>query len=259
VKRLEEIAEAFLQFYPPKDDDHLSDVDITALSLDDAYDIQKRIAALRESEGARIVGYKVGCTSRSIRQQFGLSDPIRGRILAPYVHHGDTVLPWNDFIQCAVEPEFVFGIGRDVPSEIGHVDDALQTIAWVAPGIELHHYKFWFGEPTSQELIVSNGIHAGLVIGKQRVLPSELDLDLEGVGLFRNGELAASGIGAEVMGGPLNSLRWLANHLIRHDEHLREGDVVIPGSAVPLVRVDPNDQITAAFTRLGRVTAEFRG
>ena len=77
------------------------------------------------------------------------------------------------------------------------------------------------------------------------------------MGLFRNGELAASGIGAEIMGGPLKSLRWLANHLIRQGEHLQAGQLVIPGSAVELVSVDPGDRIIARFTRVGSVTAVF--
>jgi 2-keto-4-pentenoate hydratase len=80
---------------------------------------------------------------------------------------------------------------------------------------------------------------------------------LEGVGIFRNGELAASGIGAEIMGGPLNSLRWLANHLQSQGEHLRAGQLVIPGSPVQLISVEPGDQITARFTRLGSVEGQF--
>ena len=104
----------------------------------------------------------------------------------------------------------------------------------------------------------SNGIHAGLVVGTKRVRLVGLDLDMEGVGLFKNGELAASGIGAEILGGPLKSLRWLANHLIRHGEHLRAGQIVIPGSAVELVAVEPGDCVEARFTRVGCVEAEFR-
>ncbi len=146
---------------------------------------------------------------------------------APHVHHGGTVLNWHDYVQCAVEPEFVLGIGKDVAAEVEDETELLDAIDWVAPGIEIHNYRFWFGEPTSQELIASNGIHAGLVVGKQRVSPAQVDFQLEGVGLFRSGQLEASGIGAEIMGGPLKSLAWLTNHLVRHGEHIRAGQLVI--------------------------------
>jgi 2-keto-4-pentenoate hydratase len=85
-----------------------------------------------------------------------------------------------------------------------------------------------------------------------------MDLDMEGVGLFKNGDLAASGIGAEIMGGPLKSLRWLANHLIGRGEFLRAGQIVIPGSAVELVAVELGDRVAATFTHVGCVEAMFR-
>jgi 2-keto-4-pentenoate hydratase len=257
MARLADIAKGFLQIWLSKTLDPSLHFDMGSLSIDDAYEVQRQVIAARVAQGEHVVGYKVGCTSRAIRQQFGLTEPICGRLMAPHVHHDDTVLHWNDFVQCAVEPEFVLGIGKDVVAEVEDETELLDTIEWVAPGIEVHNYKFWFGKPTSQELIASNGIHAGLVVGDRRVSPTEMDFDLEGVGLFRNGQLEASGIGAEIMGGPLKSLAWLTNHLIRHGDHLKAGQLVIPGSAVELVSVEPGDRINASFTRVGSVEAEF--
>ncbi len=255
MSRLADIAEAFLQIHLSRKLDASVEFDMGALSIDDAYEVQRQVIAVRESRGDRVVGHKVGCTSKAIRQQFGLNEPIRGRLMAPHIHYGDAVLNWNDYLDLAVEPELVFGVGQDVRSEIGDGEELLDVIEWVAPGIEIHNYRFWLGGPTSQELIASNGIFAGLVVGEQRILPAALDL--EGVGIFRNGQLEASGIGAEIMGGPLKSLRWLANHLIRQGEHLRAGQLVIPGSAVELVSVEPGDRITARFTRVGSVETKF--
>jgi 2-keto-4-pentenoate hydratase len=255
---LVEIREALLQIYRSKTLDPSIQFNLASLSLDDAYQLQRQVIAARVADGETVVGYKVGCTSGAIRQQFGLNEPICGRIVAPHIHYGDTVLNLRDYVQCAVEPEFVFCIAKDVRTEIGDERELLDSIRWVAPGIEIHNYKFWFGEPTLQELIDSNGIHAGLVVGDQRLPPSDPGFDLEGVGVFRNGDLAASGIGAEIMGGPLKSLRWLASHLLRHGEHLEAGQLVIPGSPVQLVSVEPNDRIAARFTTVGSVSATFR-
>lgn len=257
MRHLAEIVEAFLQIHLSKKLDRSVEFDLRALSIDDAYEVQRQVIAAREARGEQVVGYKVGCTSKAIRQQFGLSEPICGRLMAPHIHYGNTLLDWNDYVDLAVEPEFVFRIGRETRSEIRHPEELLDAIEWVAPGIEIHNYRFWFGEPTSQELIASNGIFAGLVVGEPRTLPRELDFDLEGVGIFRNGELEASGIGAEIMGGPLKSLRWLANHLLGRGEYLRAGQLAIPGSAVKLVSVEPADRIAAQFTRIGSVEADF--
>jgi 2-keto-4-pentenoate hydratase len=254
---LAEVAEAFLQIYLSKSIGSSFELNISDLSTEDAYEVQRQVIAARVSRGEQVVGYKVGCTSKAIRQQFGLEEPICGRLMAPHIHHGETAINWNNYVDLAVEPEFVLGMGHDVRQEMDDERELIDAIEWVAPGIELHNYKFWFGKPTSQELIAANGIFAGLVVGERRTLPADFGFNLEGVGLFRNGALAASGIGAEIMGGPLKSLRWLANHLLRRGEFLQAGHLVIPGSAVGLVSVEPGDQIAARFTRLGSVSAVF--
>ncbi len=255
---LDEIGQAFLQIHLSKGLDAQCSFDVASLSIDDAYEVQRRVIAARVARGEEVVGYKVGCTSRAIRRQFGLAEPICGRIVAPHVFHGNTVLNCHDYVCCAVEPEFVLTIGKDLPGEVENDHQLVEAIEYVSPGIEVHNYKFWFGKPTLQELAASNGIHAGLVIGMEKVRPVGLDLEVEGVGLFKNGEVAASGIGADIMGGPLKSLRWLANHLIRRGEYLKAGQIVIPGSAVELVAVGPGDRVAARFTHVGRVEAEFR-
>jgi 2-keto-4-pentenoate hydratase len=227
-----------------------TNVDLGNLTLPEAYKIQDQVLAARVANGERIVGWKVGCTSRAIQQQFGLSQPISGRLLEPQIYPDGDTLRASQYVDCAVEPEMVFRLGKDID---GETDDRtlVRSIAGVRAGIELHNYRFWYGTPTSQELIASNGIHAGLVCGPEMPLDPSFDLSLEGVGVFVNGTLKASGIGAEIMGGPLDSLRWLARHAAERGQSLRAGELIIPGSAVQLVRVQAGDFIEARFTRIG--------
>lgn len=230
----------------------LTNLQISSMSLAEAYDIQSRVLEARAQEGERIVGWKVGCTSSAIMQQFGLSQPISGRLMYPFIHPDNSCLKLNNYVDCAIEPEIVFRLGADLAGEVD-LNNAADAIATVAPGIEMHNFRFWYGTPTSQELIASNGIHAGLVVGQERPFNRDIDLAMEGVGVWVDGCLAASGIGAEIMGrGPLNSLCWLARHVEERGEKLRAGELVIPGSAVRLVRVQTSNQIDARFTRLGK-------
>lgn len=230
---------------------------IAALTLDQAYEVQSRILERRIEQGDTPVGYKVGCTSRAIREQFGLEEPVMARLMAPYVYFGNTQLSWSDYVNCSVEPEFVFRIGQDITAEFLESTSLIEAIEYISPGIEVHNYKFWYGEPTSQELIASNAIHACVVIGDEKRSPEGLDLEMEGVALFIGNELVASGIGAEVMGGPLRSLAWLAKKLIARGECLRAGDLIIPGSPVRLVPVEKGVVVKARFTHCGGVQAEF--
>jgi 2-keto-4-pentenoate hydratase len=258
---LNDLAEAFLQIQLTRRLQSGISVDLTALSIEDAYEVQRRVIAARVARGEKVVGYKVGCTSDAIRRQLGLNEPICGRLLAPHVYFGspeaNTFLQWSDYVGCAVEPEFVFRIRKDLPGDVQDEAELADAIEWVAPGIEVHNHQFWFGKPSLQELIASNGIHAALVVGADRVDASIQDLALEGVGVFVDGQLRTSGIGCEIMGGPLKSLRWLVHHLARHGEHLAAGQIVIPGSPVGLVSVEPGDVVAARFTRVGSVEVEF--
>jgi len=118
MSRQRGVAEAFLHIWLSKSLDSRAHFDIASLSIDDAYEVQRQVISARVAQGETVVGYKVGCTSKPIREQFGLSEPIRGRLMAPHVYHGDTVLNWHDYVDVAVEPEFVLGIGQDIQSEI---------------------------------------------------------------------------------------------------------------------------------------------
>ena len=167
---LSKVASAFLSIFESHclDDPNLT---VDSLSIEDAYRVQQMVIDERISRGQRAVGYKVGCTSAASRRQFGLDEPIWGRIMAPHVHHGDSVLRWSDFCQPAVEPELVLTIGRELGDEVADDEPLDQAIDSVSPGIEIHNFRFWFGSPTMQELVASNGIHAALVIGRQKVRP----------------------------------------------------------------------------------------
>ncbi len=230
---------------------------IDSLPLERAYEVQDRYIAARLSAGERVVGWKIGCTSTAIQEQFGLTQPICGRLLAPHIYPDGAEFSADEFIDCAVEPEIVFHIGRDLWEEMNaaHLGKAIDA---VSAGIELHNYRFWYGKPSSQELIASNGIHAGLVVAQRRELSPETSLDLEDVSIFVNDVLAAAGVGAEIMGGPLNSLRWLVLHLAKRGLQVRAGDLVIPGSAVKLVRVAAGDKVEARFASVGSCLASFQ-
>jgi 2-keto-4-pentenoate hydratase len=230
--------------------------DVTTLTPAQAYEVQDGFLDGRVREGAKIVGWKVGCTSAAIQHQFGLTQPISGKLLQPDIFPQDAQLSAQSFIDCAVEPELVFRLGADLE---GEVDDheIIAALAGVCAGIELHNYRFWYGAPSLQELIASNGIHAGLVLGPMRSLPPNWDLKSERVSILINGEVRASATCAEIMGGPLRSIQWLARHAAERGRPLRAGELIIPGSAVELVRVEAGDSIEARFATLGSCHARL--
>jgi len=230
---------------------------IDSLSLDDAYRIQDEVIRLRMEKGEQIVGYKIGCTSSAIQQQFGLKEPINGRLMAPHVYTDCKSVNRSQFLNCAIEPEMVFRIGRDLDGRHLERDYLIRSIEYVSPGIEIHQLKFWYQPPTSQELIASNGIHASLIIGSSKVSPDALDFQTEGFRVYTDRVRVTSGNASEIMGDPIKSLNWLVSHLAERGERLREGQWVIPGSPVELVEIKQDTKLEIEIDKVGNLGVQF--
>ena len=198
---LGDTAEALLEIHRSGCLNSQRHLDIGELSIDDAYEVQRRVIAARLTLGEEVVGYKVGCTRPDVRSRLGANEPICGRLMAAGLLQGNAVLNGEDYANCSVEPQFVVKFGKDLPHEVGDEREIVDAIEYVSPGIEIQNDKFWFGEPTLQELVAANGLHAGLVVGAEKIRPTGRNLDVEGVGLFRNGLLVDYGIGADILGG----------------------------------------------------------
>jgi len=256
MNKLENIAKSFYEFH--KTGHFVAPIDdIGVLSMDEAYDCQRRYLKIRVAQGDSTVGYKVGCTSAAIRSQFGFDDPIYGRIMKAGLFEEGEIFRASDYHSLAIEPEFVISIGVDLSDKNVSDEELLESIECVQPGIELHHYVYQYPKPSRQELICSNGIHAGQVVGRNKLAATEIHWQLEGVAVYVNDSLVASGVAADIMNGPLNSLRFLIGHLAARGEVLRAGELVIPGSATALIPVKSGDTVTCSFTNLGNVVATF--
>jgi 2-keto-4-pentenoate hydratase len=85
----------------------------------------------------------------------------------------------------------------------------------------------------------------------------ELALDTHKVQVFKQGQWVADGVGANVLGDPRWALTWLANELLDHGLHLRQGDTVITGTCVVPVPVNNGDQMRADFGVLGQLAVSF--
>jgi 2-keto-4-pentenoate hydratase len=232
---------------------------IDSLSIAQAYEVQDLVAEMRTQRGEEVVGYKVGCTSEAIRTQFGISEPISGRLFQPHIHANNSKINWTDYVNCAIEPEMVLTIGEDLAGVSLSDDRLIEAIAYVSPGIELHNYRFWIDPPSLQELICSGGIHAGLVIGDATNCAKKLTFINEGFSVYKNGQLITEGPASEIMRGPIHSLRWLVESLTRRGLSLKKGSLVIPGSPVELVRIERDCELRVDIEGVGSTLTHFVG
>ena len=227
------------------------------LSINESYQVQDLVYSRRIELGEAFFGFKVGCTSRAIRAQLNICEPIMGRLLTPHIHTENYLVRWRNYVNCAIEPEIVIVTGSDLfglnlPDKV-----LIDAIEYVSPGVELHNYKFWCDPPCIQELICSGGIHAGLIIGDSKVSPHNLSFRNENFFVYKNGTLIASSSAGEIMGGPLNSLRWLVGNLAKRGESLKRGSIVIPGSPMPLIEINHNTDLRLVIDEIGSLVTKF--
>jgi 2-keto-4-pentenoate hydratase len=256
MKSLESIANDFYDsFY--KKEWHGDENSIRNLTVQQAYEVQDLVTEKRIESGEHIAGYKIGCTSQSIRKQFGLSEPIYGRLFYPHIGNDQIKVNWSDYINCAIEPEMVIKIGENLQGKNLPDEAFIKAIDYISPGIEIHEFNFWVTPPTIQELICSGGIHTGLIIGNQRISPKELHFKDEIFKVFKNKSLITYAPASEIMGGPLHSLRWLVNLLTDKGLQLEKGSLVIPGSPVELVKINQDTELEVVIDSLGSLRVNF--
>ncbi len=256
MQTLDSIATAFYQsFY--RQEWRGDGAAVTRLSIEEAYVVQDLVTRKRVASGEQVAGFKVGCTSRAIRAQFGLNEAINGKLFHPHIIDANVNIDWSNYINCAIEPEMILKIGKDLAGE--NLSDAAlsDAIEYVSPGVEIHNFKFWITPPSIQELICSGGIHAGLVAGTPRVDPADLLFANEMFYVYKDNVLVSSAPGAEIMGGPLHALRWLVTFLTRKGLCLEKGSLVLPGSPVALVNIDQDTELKVIIDKVGEVTTMF--
>lgn len=233
----------------------LSETD-SGLTLDQAYQIQDALRRELEQRGDRISGWKVGVTSQAAREAMGVDHPIAGFLLRSGQYASGAEVPLSRFANLGVEVEVAFRMRSALVGPGVTADSARLAVEGAFPALELPDFLF-SGKPTVADF-VADGVHANaIVLGSPLTPIRTMDLALEGVVYEHNGKVVATNTAAEVMGNPLNSLAWLANHLGSRGLGLKAGDLVMSGSISKLLRPKAGDTIRATFTRLGSVSVKF--
>lgn len=223
-----------------------------ALSIEDAYRLQLRQAALREARGERVAGFKVGCMSEAIRAQLGLDQPVFGHLYAGEIRLSGVELKASQFDGLAIEGEFAFRIAKDIRDADWLLANADRAIASCTAIIELHNSVLRApAAMRAPELISNNAIHAGVVIPPEDSAQCDpAALTEEPIAVIKNGEVLGSATGESLPGGPLASLAWLVGRLREFGRRVERGHLVLTGSPLPLYPVAPGDRVEVCCERL---------
>ena len=223
----------------------------------DAYEIQLINIHQRVAEGARVVGHKVGLSSKAMQQMMGVDEPDYGHLLDEMQAFEDTPVKAGSYLYPRVEVEVGFILAEDLPGAECTEDDVLAATAAFAPSIELIDTRITDWKIKLCDTIADNASSAGFVLGAGRVAPETVDIQSIDAVLTRNGEVVASGRSDAVLGNPVTAVAWLARKVESFGVRLRKGDIVLPGSCTRAIDARPGDHFVAEFDGLGSVRLTF--
>ncbi|MFC9473795.1 2-keto-4-pentenoate hydratase [Nocardia sp. NPDC056952] len=232
--------------------DRFPDIDVV-----DAYEIQLLNIQRRLRSGAKVVGHKVGLSSKAMQEMMGVDEPDYGHLLADMEVYEDVPVDTSKFLLPRVEVEVGFVLGADLPGENCTEADVLAATVAYAPSIELIDSRINDWKIGLTDTIADNASSAGWVLGKERVAPGDIDIKAIDAVLTRNGEVIAEGRSDAVLGDPVIAVAWLARKVATFGVRLKKGDIVLPGSCTRAIDARPGDDFLAEFTGLGSVRLRF--
>jgi 2-oxopent-4-enoate hydratase len=229
------------------------------LGIEDAYAVQTINIDRRVGAGERVIGRKVGLTSRPMQQMLGVDEPDFGVLTDAMIVEDGDLIDLGRLVQPRVEAELAFVMGRDLAGPGVTSAGALAAIAGALPSVEVVDSRVADWKIKLVDTVADNASSGLIVLGGRMRRVEDLDLRLLGVVVSRGGEMIDTGAGAAALGNPARCVAWLANKLGSFGAGLRAGDVVLPGAVHKMVPVEPGDVFRAEFAHLGPVTVRFSG
>jgi len=226
-------------------------VDPVDLTIEEAYELQSKVSRLREERGEHLIGYKVGCKSRTIQEQLGVDGPICGRVFDTGCFPARARLSQARFANLAVEGELALRLGKDLSGAAISEQACREAIEVIFPVIELHHYvvpKTW---APGQWLIASSGLHAGLVLAETESAFCGSASLAHSLRICINEVIVGAVRDSASLICPIDSLRWLAGRLARFGIPLLKGQVILTGSPLKLYLVAPASRIVVEAPPFG--------
>lgn len=227
--------------------------------LDAAYAVAEINTRARIAEGRRVVGKKVGLTSRAVQQQLGVDQPDFGVLFDDMEFlDGDTV-PAGLLMQPKVEAEVAFIVGRELRHEAPSWGEFLASLEGALPAIEIVDSAIADWKIGLADTVADNASSALYVLGHQPVAIGQLAGAELGMQMSLNGAVVSVGSGAACLGHPLRAAYWLARTMAARGQPLREGELILSGALGPMAPVAAGDGVQARIGGLGSCSVRFAG
>jgi 2-oxo-hept-3-ene-1,7-dioate hydratase len=226
------------------------------ITFEDAYAIQNLVQQKKMAEGRKLIGHKVGLTSKAMQRSSQIDEPDYGHLLDDMVIADGAKVPHERFCIPRVEVELAFVLNKLLRGPGVRLTDVLNATEYVVPALEIVDARVQNPRKIF-DTIADNGAAAGIVMGGRPVRPMDVDLRWVGGIMYVNGEIEETGLAAGVLGHPAMGVAWLANKLTEHGVALEAGHVVLAGSFTRVIFARKGDTVHGDFGPLGGVAVQF--
>lgn len=232
------------------------------ITMADAYAIQSALIARKRAAGRRVIGWKIGLTSRAMQQALDIDIPDSGVLLDDMRFSNGATIPAGRFIQPRIEAEIAFVMKAPLKGQVSRAD-VLAATDHVAPAIEILDTRIKRADPVTGQprrifdTIADNAANAGIILGDDRFDPASEDLRWRGAIVSANGQVEETGLGAGVLNDPVTGIVWLAERMQEYGDQIEPGQVILSGSFIRPLECPPGTRIDADFGPWGHVTCRF--
>jgi 2-oxopent-4-enoate/cis-2-oxohex-4-enoate hydratase len=227
------------------------------LTIDDAYAISLGALEKRKSDGERVIGKKIGVTSKAVQDMLGVHQPDFGFLTDRMFIEGDIDVAGNGLIAPRAEAEIGFILKDSLKGPGVTAEDVIAATESIVPCFEIVDSRIQDWKIGIVDTVADNASCGVYVLGEARVDPRDHDLPNLHVTVTKNGEPLSEGYGHAVQGSPAQAVAWLANTLGAYGVTLDAGDVILSGSLVPLEPAKAGDIFEMQLHGVGSCTARF--
>jgi 2-oxo-hept-3-ene-1,7-dioate hydratase len=226
------------------------------IEIEDSYAIQSIVTQRKVANGARVIGHKVGLTSKAMQRSSMIDEPDYGHLLDNMLIADGAKVAHADYCVPRVEVELTFVLGKPLKGPGVGLTDVLRATEYVVPSIEIIDARVQNPRKIF-DTVADNGAAAGIVMGGRPVGPMDVDLRWVGGIMYRNSEIEETGVAAGVLGHPAMGVAWLANKVGPFGTTLEPGHIILSGSFTRPVWAEPGDTLHGDFGPLGSLAVQF--
>lgn len=227
------------------------------ITIEDAYNVQQAMIGHRLAAGQRIVGKKIGVTSKAVMNMLGVGQPDFGYMLDGMIVNEGEAIPMSALIQPKAEGEIAFLLKKDLVGPGVSSADVLAATEGVMACFEIVDSRVRDWKIKIQDTVADNASCGVFVLSSRLVDVRDVDLITCGMVLEKNGEVVVTGAGAATMNSPANAVAWLANTLGRLGVPLKAGEIILSGALGAMVPVKAGDNLRVDIGGIGGCSIRF--